>query len=186
MRLFPRGYYSALALRLKKGEEHLPEMLVEHLLSVGYTRVDVVEMPGQVTVRGGILDVYSPESERPVRIDFFGDEIESIRRFDPETQRSSSAVDDVLLLPLTETPATEAVLGAINARLTRSGKAGALLEGGETPAELVEHVAARTGEAAGHGRDATTFPGWEFYAAVAGAKSSLLELLGPPNAARLR
>ncbi len=172
MRLFPRDHYSALALRLRKGEEHLPDMLVEHLLSVGYTRVDVVEMPGQVTVRGGILDVYSPEAERPVRIDFFGDEIESIRRFDPETQRSSSAVDEVLLLPLTETPATEAVLGAINARLTRSGKAGAELEGGEAPAELVEHVATPTGEA-------TVFPGWEFYAAVAGARSSLLELMGP-------
>ena len=65
-----------------------PEMLVEHLLSVGYTRVDVVEMPGQVTLRGGILDVYSPESDRPVRVEFFGDEVESIRRFDPETQRS--------------------------------------------------------------------------------------------------
>jgi transcription-repair coupling factor (superfamily II helicase) len=174
MKLFPRDYYAALALRLRTGEEHLPEMLVEHLLSVGYTRVDVVEMPGQVTVRGGILDVYGPEMERPVRIDFFGDEIESMRRFDPETQRSSSAVDEVLLLPLTETPATEALLGAINARLTRSGTAGAVLEGGETPAELVNHVShavSKTGEA-------TIFPGWEFYAAVAGAKSSLLELMG--------
>ena len=181
MRLFARGYYAALALRLRVGEEHLPDMLVEHLLSVGYTRVDVVEVPGQVSMRGGILDVYGPEMERPVRIDFFGDEIESMRRFDPETQRSSSAVDEVLLLPLTETPATEALLSAINARLTRSGTAGAALEGGETPAELVNHVAhagARTGEATGYIRDATTFPGWEFYAAVAGAKSSLLELMG--------
>jgi transcription-repair coupling factor (superfamily II helicase) len=175
MRLFSRDYYAALALRLRVGEEHLPDMLVEHLLSVGYTRVDVVEMPGQVSIRGGILDVYGPEMERPVRIDFFGDEIESMRRFDPETQRSSSAVDDVLLLPLTETPATEALLGAINARLTRSGTAGADLEGGELPAELVNrvsHAASRTGEA-------TIFPGWEFYAAVAGAQSSLLELMGP-------
>ena len=175
MKLFPRDYYAALALRLRQGEEHLPDMLVEHLLSVGYTRVDVVEMPGQVTVRGGILDVYGPEMERPVRIDFFGDEIESMRRFDPETQRSSSAIDEILLLPLTETPATEALLSAINARLTRSGSAGANLEGGETPSELVSHVAhaaSRTGEA-------TIFPGWEFYAAVAGAKSSLLELMGP-------
>ena len=175
MRLFSRDYYASLALRLSVGEEHLPDMLVEHLLSVGYTRVDVVEMPGQVSMRGGILDVYGPEMERPVRIDFFGDEIESMRRFDPETQRSSSAVDDVLLLPLTETPATEALLTAINARLTRSGIAGADLEGGEEPAELVNHVthvASRTGEA-------TIFPGWEFYAAVAGAKSSLLELMGP-------
>ena len=176
MRLFPRDHYAALALNLRKGEEHIPEMLLEHLLGVGYTRVDVVEMPGQVTVRGGIVDVYGPEMERPVRVDFFGDEIESIRRFDPETQRSSSPVDQVLLLPLTETPATEALLHAINARLTRGGTAaGAEIEGGERPREIVDHASTRTG-------DATIFPGWEFYAPVAGAKSSLLELMGAPTA----
>ena len=174
MKLFTRDYYAALALRLRKGEEHIPEMLVDHLVSVGYTRVDVVEMPGQVTIRGGILDVYSPESERPVRVEFFGDEIESIRRFDPETQRSSTHLEEVLLLPLTETPATEELLEKINARLTRSGTAGAQLEGGETPAELQSHAGGDSSP-----RGATIFPGWEFYAAVAGARSNLLELLGP-------
>jgi transcription-repair coupling factor (superfamily II helicase) len=171
MRLFARDHYASLALHLKRGEEYLPDMLVEHLLSVGYTRVDVVEMPGQVTLRGGILDVYSPEMDRPVRVDFFGDEIESIRRFDPDTQRSASTLDEALLLPLTETPVTDRILTAINARLTRSGLAGAQLEGGEEPSELRTHVATRTG-------DATIFPGWEFFAAVAGAKSTLLDLLG--------
>jgi transcription-repair coupling factor (superfamily II helicase) len=171
MKLFPRDYYRALALHLRLGEEHFPDMLVEHLLSVGYTRVDVVEMPGQVTIRGGIIDVYSPEQDRPVRIDFFGDEIESIRKFDPETQRSSSSLDDTLLLPLTETPVTEKLLSAINARLTRAGAAGAALEGGEEPVELQTHVATRTGEA-------TVFPGWEFFAPVAGANQTLLDLLG--------
>src|ERR1017187_1744549 len=176
MRLFPRGYYAALALQLRRGEEHLPEMLVEHLLSVGYTRVDVVEMTGQVTLRGGILDVYSPEMDRPCRIEFFGDEVESIRRFDPETQRSASTLDEALLLPLTETPVTNKILTAINARLTRSGLPGAQLEGGEEPSELQTHVATRSGEA-------TIFPGWEFFAAVAPAaaqaKLTLLDLLGP-------
>jgi transcription-repair coupling factor (superfamily II helicase) len=172
MRLFPRDYYRALALHLRTGEEYMPDMLVEHLLSVGYTKVDVVEMPGQVTLRGGILDVYSPEMDRPVRIDFFGDEIESIRKFDPETQRSSSPLDHALLLPLTETPVTEKLLTAINARLTRAGTAGAAIEGGEEPAELQTHVATRTGQA-------TVFPGWEFFAPVAGANATLLDLLGP-------
>jgi transcription-repair coupling factor (superfamily II helicase) len=170
MKLFSRDYYRALALHLRTGEEYMPDMLVEHLLSVGYTKVDVVEMPGQVTLRGGILDVYSPEMDRPVRIDFFGDEIESIRKFDPETQRSSSPLDNALLLPLTETPVTEKLLTAINARLTRAGTAGAALEGGEEPAELVTHVSTRTGEA-------TVFPGWEFFAPVAGANLTLLDLL---------
>ena len=172
MRLFPRSYYRALALHLRVGEEYMPDMLIEHLLSVGYTQVDVVEMPGQVTLRGGIVDVYSPEMDRPVRIDFFGDEIESIRKFDPETQRSSSQLEHALLLPLTETPVTEKILAAINARLTRAGAAGAALEGGEEPAELQTHVATRTGEA-------TVFPGWEFFAPVAGANQTLLDLLGP-------
>lgn len=172
MRLFHRDYYAALALHLRTGEEHIPDLLVEHLLSVGYTRVDVVEMPGQVTIRGGIVDVYPPEQERPVRVDFFGDEIESIRRFDPETQRSSASLDEVLLLPLTETPVTEKLLSAINARLTRAGSAGFVLEGGEEPVELQTHVATRTGEA-------TIFPGWEFFAPVAGANQTLLDLLGP-------
>src|SRR5215469_14475444 len=170
MRLFPRDYYRALTLHLKVGEEYMPDMLVEHLLSVGYTRVDVVEMPGQVTLRGGILDVYSPEMDRPVRVDFFGDEIESIRKFDPESQRSSSHLDDALLLPLTETPVTEKLLNAINARLTRAGATGAALEGGEEPTELLTHVSTRTGEA-------TVFPGWEFFAPVAGPNPTLLDLL---------
>jgi transcription-repair coupling factor (superfamily II helicase) len=160
MKLFATDFYSALALQLKVGEEYLPDMLVEHLLSVGYTRVDVVEMPGQLTLRGGILDCYSPEMDRPVRIDFFGDEIESIRKFDPETQRSQSSLDHALLLPLTEIPITDRVLQAINARLTRSGSTG-------DPASSVRV-----------GVEATIFPGWEFFAPVAGATRSLLDLLG--------
>src|SRR5438270_7526056 len=139
MKLFPRDYYRALTLHLKVGEEYLPDMLVEHLLSVGYTKVDVVEMHGQVTLRGGILDVYSPEMDSPVRVEFFGDEVESIRRFDPDTQRSNSMLDEVLFLPLAEIPVTEPILQAINARLTRAGLAGAELEGGEEPAELRTH-----------------------------------------------
>ncbi len=184
MRLFGRDHYASLALELRKGEEHIPDMLLEHLLSVGYTRVDVVEMAGQVTMRGGIIDVYGPEMERPVRVEFFGDEIESIRRFDPDTQRSSNQTDHVLLLPLTETPATEKLLEAINARLTRTGSAaGAMLDGGDLPRELQTRVEHAPGHAAasGTGREAnaTIFPGWEFYAPVAGANSTLLDLLGP-------
>ena len=174
MKLFDRDFYKGLALHLRRGEEYIPDMLVDHLLSVGYTRVDVVEMPGQVTLRGGIIDVYGPETDRPVRIDFFGDEIESLRKFDPDTQRSltqtSSQLDDVLLLPLTETPVTEKLLTAINARLTRSGTAGAAIEGGEEPAELVTRVGTKTS-------GATIFPGWEFFAPVAGAMHTLLELM---------
>src|SRR3984885_14122002 len=154
-------YYSDLARILRRGESFDVENLLAHLNTVGYTAADVVEMPGHYALRGGILDVYSPEAERPVRVEFFGDEVESIRRFDPASQRSSNPIDEALLLPLTETPVSDQLLGAIHTRL--SGKRIAGTE------EIVE-AAVRSG-------GVTTFPGWEFYAPVAGADRTVFELL---------
>jgi len=162
LRLFDRDYYAGLAVTLKRGEEIDVEVLTGHLASVGYTQMDLVEMPGQFTRRGGILDIYSPEQDRPVRIEFFGDEIETIRKFDPETQRSQSGLDEAQLLPLTETPVTERLLAAVQARLSR-----ARVEGED--AEMVAEAAAAGG--------VSVFPGWEFFSAVAGAEKSLLSLL---------
>jgi transcription-repair coupling factor (superfamily II helicase) len=162
LRLFDRDYYAALAVTLKRGEEVDVEVLTGHLASVGYTQMDLVEMPGQFTRRGGILDVYSPESDRPVRIEFFGDEIETIRKFDPETQRSQSGLDEAQLLPLTETPVTERLLAAVHGRLSRQRVE---VEDEEMAAEL----AAVGG--------VSVFPGWEFFSAVAGADKSLLTQL---------
>ncbi len=167
IRLASTEYYTDLARTIRRGETIDTEPLLEHLNTVGYASSDVVEMPGQYALRGGILDVYSPEADRPVRIEFFGDEVESIRKFDPATQRSSSPVDEALLLPLTETPVREDVLGAIHVRL--SGKR---ITGNE---EVIEQ-AVRSG-------GVTVFPGWEFYAPVARESRSLFDLL--PNAAVL-
>src|SRR5215475_7554443 len=161
-------YYSDLARSLRRGESFDLDNLLTHLNTVGYMPADVVEMPGQYAVRGGILDVYSPEAERPVRIEFFGDEVESIRRFDPASQRSSNPLDEALLLPLTETPVNEQLLGAIHTRL--SGKR---IQG--TSEEVVE-AAVRSG-------GITVFPGWEFYAPVAGSDRTVFDLL--PQAAVL-
>src|SRR6202789_3107149 len=119
LRLFGRDYYASLAVTLRRGEGIDIEVLTAHLASGGYTQMDLVEMPGQFTRRGGILAVYSAEADRPVRIEFFGDEIETIRKFDPETQRSQAGLDEALLLPLTETPVTERLLAAVNARLSK-------------------------------------------------------------------
>src|ERR1700723_3319368 len=166
LRLFDRDYYASLAVTLKRGEEVDVEVLTGHLSSVGYTQMDLVEMPGQFTRRGGILDVYSPEADRPVRIEFFGDEIESIRKFDPETQRSQSGLDEAQLLPLTETPVTEHLLAAVHARLSRQRV--------EVSSDTDEEAVAVEMAAAG---EVSVFPGWEFFSAVAGAERSLLTLL---------
>ncbi len=170
LRLFERDYYASLAVNLKRGEEVDIEVLTMHLASVGYTQMDLVEMQGQFTRRGGILDVYSPESDRPLRIEFFGDEIESIRRFDPETQRSQSGLDEAWLLPLTETPVTEHLLAAVNARLSRER---VRIDGAEDNDEASEDLAIEAAAAGG----VSVFPGWEFFASVAGAESHLLKLV---------
>ena len=87
MNLRSADYYANLARVVRRGEPLDVDALVQHLNTVGYTQVDVVEMPGEYALRGGILDVYSPEVDRPIRIESFGDEVESIRKFDPATQR---------------------------------------------------------------------------------------------------
>ncbi len=110
MRLREAGFYADLAKVVRRGEMIDPDRLVEHLRIVGYSQVDVVEMPGEFAHRGGLIDVYPPETDRPVRIEFFGDEVESIRKFDPGTQRSAAVTDEVVLLPLTETPVEEETL----------------------------------------------------------------------------
>jgi transcription-repair coupling factor (superfamily II helicase) len=155
-------YYTDLARTLRRGESFDVDNLLAHLNTVGYNSADVVEMPGQYALRGGILDVYSPEAERPVRIEFFGDEVDSIRRFDPTSQRSSNPIDEALLLPLTETPVTDQLLGAIHTRLSGKRIAG-------TSEEIVE-AAVRSG-------GVTVFPGWEFYAPVAGSDRTVFDLL---------
>jgi transcription-repair coupling factor (superfamily II helicase) len=161
IRLRSSDYYADLARTIRRGETFDLDSLLTHLNTVGYTSTDVVEMPGQYALRGGILDVYSPEADRPLRIEFFGDEADSIRKFDPASQRSSNPVDEAVLLPLTETPISEHLLGAIHTRL--SGKR---ITGNE---EIVE-AAVRAG-------GLNVFPGWEFYTPVAGADRTIFDLL---------
>jgi transcription-repair coupling factor (superfamily II helicase) len=110
LRIEPADFYRQLALRLRVGDELPLEDVVAHLRSIGYERRDPVEMVGEYSVRGGILDVFSPESPKPVRLELFGDQVDSIRRFDVESQRSVLKVEDCLLLPLTEYQKTRGML----------------------------------------------------------------------------
>src|SRR5438552_3450401 len=94
--------YLYLTRTLAKDTEIPHVELISHLGSVGYTRTEMVELPGQFAVRGGIVDVFSPEAARPVRIELLGDTVESVREFDPRTQRSIAPVVRTTFLPLTE------------------------------------------------------------------------------------
>jgi transcription-repair coupling factor (superfamily II helicase) len=94
--------YLSLARTLTKDAEVPLEEFIAHLAGVGYTRTEMVELPGQFAMRGGIIDVFSAEAPRPVRIELLGDTVESVREFDPRTQRSIAPVQRTTLLPLTE------------------------------------------------------------------------------------
>ena len=94
--------YFDLARQLERDTEIGLEALIAHLGAVGYARTEMVELPGQFAVRGGIIDAFSPEAPRPVRIELLGDTVESVREFDARTQRSIAPVVRTLLLPLTE------------------------------------------------------------------------------------
>ncbi len=104
LRVAAPSFYRQLVLSLKEGEEVALEDLSLHLRRIGYEQREPVEMVGEFSIRGGIVDIYPAEAEKPVRLEFFGDMIETIRRFDVETQRSVARVPEVRILPLVETP----------------------------------------------------------------------------------
>lgn len=79
-----------------------PEVLIERLIAGGYVREDPIFGPGQFSVRGGIIDVWSPDVETPVRIEFFGDTVDSIRAFDAETQLSTGQLETIAIAPMRE------------------------------------------------------------------------------------
>ena len=81
------------------------DKLKDALVHMGYERVGQVEMPGQFSVRGGIVDIYSLTEENPWRIELWGDEIDSIRTFDSQSQRSLENLDEITIYPATEQPA---------------------------------------------------------------------------------
>ena len=127
-------FYRQLTLTLRVGEEVPLESVIAHMESVGYERREPVELTGEYSVRGGILDVFPAESHQPLRIEFFGDDIESIRRFDVQSQRSVLKVNEAHILPLVEYPKSRKLLHEIADKLEYHGVA--------SPGD--------------------TFPGWEF------------------------
>ncbi len=92
--------FDAASLHVTTGDDLSQELLVEHLKNAGYLRQEPVGAPGEFSVRGGIIDVFSPLMRNPVRIEFFGDNIDSIREFDLDDQRSRGPVRHMDILPM--------------------------------------------------------------------------------------
>ncbi len=158
LRIAPGDFYRQLALKLRVGEELPLDEVVAHLESIGYERREPVEMVGEYSVRGGILDVFSPEAPKPVRIDLFGDQVESIRRFDVESQRSVLKVEDCTLLPLTEYQKSRPLLVELRELMEQAGIPGRDLPPSGEP-----------------------FPGWELVSPMVRPRNeSVLSLLDRP------
>jgi transcription-repair coupling factor (superfamily II helicase) len=157
-RIEPAEFYRQLGLTLHTGDEIPLDDLIAHLESIGYEKRDPVEMVGEYSVRGGIVDVYSPEAPKPVRLEMFGDQIDSIRRFEVESQRSVLKIPECTLLPLAEFQKSRAVLADLTEKLREAG------------------IPARELPLPGE-----TFPGWELLLPLVHARtSSLFDLVENP------
>jgi transcription-repair coupling factor (superfamily II helicase) len=148
-------FYRQLAFTIQRDQDIPHRELLDYLAGAGYDKQVTCEMPGQYSVRGGIVDVFSPESPQPIRIELLGDTIESIRAFDPNTQRSTNPTERATLLPLTEFPRRAEVLQRLRVPAA-SGR-----EDDEAPAGF--------------------YPGWEFQEILLeDRKSTLFDLAGDP------
>jgi transcription-repair coupling factor (superfamily II helicase) len=148
LRTEPAAAYRQLALTLRQGDEIAMDDLAAHLCAIGYEPREPVEHEGEFSIRGGIFDVFPAHAERPLRLEFWGDAIDTLRLFDVETQRSVEHTTDCTLLPLEETPRTRALLEEIAAKLNRD--------------DIVP------GE---------TFAGWEFAVPIVRPRSASIEML---------
>jgi transcription-repair coupling factor (superfamily II helicase) len=114
--------FTAAIHTIKTGMVIEPLQLLTRWETIGYRTENIVEVPGNISHRGGIIDIYPPTSDLPARIEFFGNSIESIRLFDPVTQRSLTSVPEITIVPATElltsrqnnSAALESLLNSLN------------------------------------------------------------------------
>ncbi len=109
-RLPPRASFEGATLELAEGAPLAPERLIGFLGANGYARSGTVAEAGEFAVRGGIVDLYPPGAAAPLRVDFFGDEIEAIREFDPLSQRSAGRLPRFVIRPVSELKLDEAAI----------------------------------------------------------------------------
>ncbi|QQX81941.1 transcription-repair coupling factor [Shewanella sp. KX20019] len=119
VKLPPRSFLSGNVLILEKGDNYQLHDVREQLISTGYHSVEQVYEHGEFAVRGSIIDIFPMGSNQPFRIELFDDEVESIRHFDPETQRSSHEIPSIRLLPAKEFPTDDAAIEGFRQRYRR-------------------------------------------------------------------
>jgi len=101
-RTLPRRDFLRASRKISAGQSVQPDSLSRSWVEIGYQRVNTVLEPGQFSKRGGIIDIWAPAEKLPVRLDFFGDEIETLRKFDPASQRTVETLESILITPARE------------------------------------------------------------------------------------
>ena len=117
-RMPPPAAFSSRRISLQQGTDIDARAVLERLVENGFVRTDLVGEAGEFAFRGGILDVFPPNSAKPVRLELFGDTIESLRHFDVETQRSEDVIESATILPMTQFPISRETRSAIARRLS--------------------------------------------------------------------
>ena len=145
-RTLPPSTLAEAAFTLTVGEGQGPDALEPRLLACGYRRSDMVEGPGQFSRRGDILDIFSPGAERPIRAEFWGDEIDSMGFFDTDTQRRTENARTFWVLPACESLIGDA--GMLSRALETRARAAGRRAGGEETAARLRRDAERVREGA--------------------------------------
>ena len=134
----------SISLRIAPGDEISPEQLTERLVALGFSSVELVDGSGQFSRRGGIIDVWHKSGDMPVRVEFFGDEIDRMVYFDPLTQRSSDACGLIEIMPATEvvvdSAARKRMLKSIETLLKKADKPDTVLKLSQEKAILESDV----------------------------------------------
>jgi transcription-repair coupling factor (superfamily II helicase) len=155
---------AALTRLVQPGMSVPPDRFVVESLRTGYRRVDTVAAPGELSRRGGIIDIFPPEADEPVRIEFFGDTVESLRAFDPDHQRSTGTLTKAVIGPAMENAASDDAV----ARLT------AYLEGRAVSARTEDRSVQQIREKLEALRESGFLPGFEALAALTASEPSTL------------
>ena len=148
-KVLPPQELTAFMIPVSIGADLGRDNFLQKLVTVGYNRVPKVEAPGEFSVRGDIVDLYPLDQTDPLRIEFFGDEVESIRTFDPETQKSVRKLESIMILPAREglwtaeqfLTAREAITSFVRAQCERLNKQEANKKANEAAAFLAKRFA---------------------------------------------
>jgi transcription-repair coupling factor (superfamily II helicase) len=159
------GEFASRVVRLAEDDELEMRELLERMVENGFVRTDLVGEAGEFAFRGGILDLFPPNTAKPVRVELFGDTIDSLKWFDVETQRSEDESGPVSILPMTHFPVTKAMRSALGRRLSLDFMDPLFKR---DVADKIDRL-----------NENGTFPGIEHYVPVAAETVSFLEYLDP-------